>query len=99
NGMYSRTTKPNHIYKYFDSKTNQIIEGWTIDKDACDTRIFNECTFLTIQETESQIMYMVSTKDFMTNCIKLRDRYFLPLTEWEQKESKTPFKRVQIIEK
>ncbi len=99
NGMYSRRVRDVHIYKYKNYKTGEVIEGWTVDKDACEQTIFDECSYILLKNSDDKKAYMVSVQAFMQDAIQLRDRYFLPKDQFEVLDDHQPFKRVEVIKK
>lgn len=97
NGIYSRRVKNKHIYHYKDFTTGETIDGWTIDKDACESVVFPECTSILLKNVEEHKIYMIEVKVFMQEAISLRDRYFLALDGFQISDDRKPFKRVPII--
>jgi len=96
--IYIRSVRTEHMFTYKD-KDNQEEEGWTVDRDACEQKIFPNCTQIIIKDRTAQKLYMCTVKDFMQKAIQLRDRYFLPLDDWETKDDKPAFKRVEVVER
>ncbi len=99
NGMYSRRVRTQHIYKYKNFETGEVIEGWTVDKDACEQTIFSECSYMNIKNSDTDKMFVSSIKGFMENAVPLRDRYFLALEHWEEVDDRKAFKRVEVIKR
>ena len=99
NAIYSRRVREKHTYSYKDYKTGKTTEGWTIDKDACEQTVFNECTYILIKNTDNKKNYMISIQSFMQQAIPLRDRYFLAKDKFEVLEDHQPFKRIEVIKR
>lgn len=99
NSIYSRRVRNEHLYIYKDPKSNEKIEGWTIDKDACEQTVFVECSYIMIKNTDTKKAYWLSVTEFMKNATPLRDRYFLAKDKFAEIEDEQPFKRIEVIKK
>lgn len=94
--IYQRRVKDYHIYKYEDPIRDLECTGWTIDKDACEQHVFNGTKRILIKNTDSNLIYQTTTKNFMSNAIELSDRYLLGLDYWKVDNNDFAFKSVKV---